>query len=125
MSARPNSWPIRHHTLLPALLSSIADQYPSLYYAWFPRDPDDISKGYRRFTFAEVANAVNAFAWWIDQNVGKLAEEQKNGNKTLVYMGPNDIRYAVFCLGSVVAGYKVSLSSITLTIFVRNRIDRK
>ncbi|XP_014559115.1 hypothetical protein COCVIDRAFT_35652 [Bipolaris victoriae FI3] len=111
MSARPNSWPIRHHTLLPALLSSIADQYPSLYYAWFPRDPDDISKGYRRFTFAEVANAVNAFAWWIDQNVGKLAEEQKNGNKTLVYMGPNDIRYAVLCLGSVVAGYKMLFPS--------------
>jgi hypothetical protein len=24
-----------------------------------------------------------------------------------VYMGPNDIRYAVLCLGSVIAGYKV------------------
>ncbi|KAJ5020508.1 hypothetical protein J3E73DRAFT_435474 [Bipolaris maydis] len=111
MSAGPKTWPKLHHTLLPALLSSIADQYPSLSYARFPRDPDDISKGYRRFTFAEVANAVNAFAWWIDQNVGKLGEEQKNGSQTLVYMGPTDIRYAVFCLGSVVAGYKMLFPS--------------
>lgn len=111
MSASPNNWPKLHHTLLPTLLSSIADQYPSLSYARFPRDLDDISKGYRRFTFAEVANAVNAFAWWIDQNVGKLAEEQKNGSQTLVYMGPTDIRYAVFCLGGIVAGYKMLFPS--------------
>ncbi|USP73475.1 hypothetical protein yc1106_00749 [Curvularia clavata] len=111
MSARPSPWPEFYSDLLPNVLFAIADKYPSATYAEFPRDPKDISKGYWKFTFADVANAVNATAWWINQNVGKLEEEQKNGSQTLVYMGPSDIRYALLCLGSVIAGYKMLFPS--------------
>ena len=55
-----------------------------------------------------IANAVNTLAWWIDENVGRLEEGKKNRKETLVYIGPNDIRYAVLCLASIVTGYKVS-----------------
>lgn len=111
MSTRPSPWPEFYSDLLPNVLFSIADQYPSAIYAEFLRDLNDTSKGFRKFTYADVANAVNATAWWIDQNVGKLEKEQRNGSQTLVYMGTSDIRYALLCLGSVVAGYKVSQTS--------------
>jgi hypothetical protein len=88
-------------------LFKLAAQYPSATYAEFPIDPHKIEDGYRKVTFAEVANAVHTMAWWIGENVGTLREDEQTGKQTLVYLGPNDVRYAVLCLGSVVAGYKV------------------
>ncbi|KAG9191819.1 hypothetical protein G6011_10553 [Alternaria panax] len=110
-TSRSTPWPQAANELLPHTLFKLAAQYPSATYAEFPIDPDRIEDGYRKITFAEVANAVHATAWWIERNVGKLREEEKTGAQTLVYMGPNDIRYAVLCLGSVIAGYKMLLPS--------------
>ena len=104
---RPTPWSPPTNELLPHTLFRLAAQDPSATYVEFPNNPDRIEDGYRKIAFAEVANAVHAIAWWIEENVGKLREEEKIGEKTLVYMGPNDIRYAVLCLGSVIAGYKV------------------
>jgi hypothetical protein len=109
MTAHLSPWPQATGQLLPHVLSKLAAECPDMTYAMFPLNPTNISLGYRKVTSAQVANAVHAIAWWIDDNVGKLEEERKNGSETLVYMGPNDIRYAVLCLGSVVAGYKVRL----------------
>jgi hypothetical protein len=106
---RPSPWPQATNELLPHTLFKLAAQYPSATYAEFLINPNKIEDAYRKVTFAEVANAVHAMAWWIEENVGKLSEEEKTGTQTLVYIGPNDIRYAVLCLGSVVAGYKVSI----------------
>lgn len=96
--------------LLPHNLFNIAEKYPQIAYAEFPCNPLDIKEGYRTISFAEVANAVHAIAWWIEENVGKLNEIDKVGKETLVYIGPNDIRYVVLCLGSVMCGYKVRIS---------------
>jgi hypothetical protein len=108
MAARPTPWPEFHFTTLPNILRLLASHYPDMTYAEFPRNPNDISEGYREFTYLDVANAVNTLAWWIDEDVGKLEEGKKNGKATLVYIGPSDIRYAVLCLASIVTGYKVS-----------------
>jgi hypothetical protein len=108
MAARPTPWPEFHFTTLPNILRLLASQYPDMTYAEFPRNPNDISEGYCEFTYLDVANAVNTLAWWIDENVGRLEEGKKNRKETLVYIGPNDIRYAVLCLASIVTGYKVS-----------------
>jgi hypothetical protein len=108
MAARPTPWPEFHFTTLPNILRLLASQYPNITYAEFPRNPNDISEGYRKFTYLDVANAVNTLAWWIDKNVGRLEEGNKNGKATLVYIGPNDIRYVVLSLASIVTGYKVS-----------------
>jgi hypothetical protein len=107
MEHRPSPWPQATDSLLPNTLFTLAAHYPDMTYAMFPITPARIQDGYRKITFGEVANAVHATAWWIDANVGKLSDEKKDGKETLVYKGPNDIRYAVLCLGSVVAGYKV------------------
>ncbi|KAI4930122.1 hypothetical protein J4E85_004746 [Alternaria conjuncta] len=110
-TTRPAPWPQATNELLPNTLFKLAAQYPSATYAEFPVNPHKIEDGYRQITFAEVANAVSAFAWWLEENIGKLQEEEKDGTRTLVYMGPNDIRYAILCLGSVIAGYKMLFPS--------------
>ncbi|OAG18818.1 acetyl-CoA synthetase-like protein [Alternaria alternata] len=111
MAARPTPWPEFHFTTLPNILRLLASQYPNITYAEFPRNPNDISEGYREFTYLDVANAVNTLAWWIDKNVGRLEEGNKNGKATLVYIGPNDIRYVVLSLASIVTGYKMLFPS--------------
>jgi hypothetical protein len=104
MASRPETWPIYPNELLPNTLFKLAAQYPDLTYSEYPRSKD-VADGYRKITFKEVANAVHAVAWWIEQNVGKPAVD--DGSETLVYMGPNDLRYTVLVLGSVMVGYKV------------------
>jgi len=106
--ARLAPWPVFHSTPLPNILFLLASQYPDMTYAEWPRNPYDVSEGYRKFTYSDLANAVNACAWWIEENVGKLEDGKKNGKETLVYFGPNDIRYAVLFFGSIIAGYKVN-----------------
>lgn len=107
--SRPETWPQAVDELLPHTLFSLAAKYPDLTYSEYPKNPLDISQGYRKITYREVANAVNALAWWIAENVGKPAKD--NGEETVVYMGPNDLRYGILALGSVMTGYKVRLTA--------------
>lgn len=108
MATCPAPWPVFHSTPLPNILFLLASQYPDMTYAEWPRNLYNISEGYRKFTYSDLANAVNASAWWIEENVGKLEDGKKDGKETLVYFGPNDIRYAVLFFASIIAGYKVS-----------------
>ena len=121
MANRPESWPQAVDELLPNTLFKLAAQYPDLTYSEYPRT-SNAADGYRKITFKEVANAVHAMAWWIDQNVGKPPKD--DGSETLVYMGPNDLRYGILVLGSVMVGYKVSKTDMLSTFnFSRSRAD--
>ena len=104
MASRPEIWPTYPNELLPNILFKLAAQYPDLTYSEYPRSKD-VADGYMKITYKEVANAVHAVAWWIEENVGKPAVD--DGSETLVYMGPSDLRYTVLVLGSVLVGYKV------------------
>lgn len=106
MASRPEIWPTYPNELLPNILFKLAAQYPDLTYSEYPRSKD-VADGYMKITYKEVANAVHAVAWWIEENVGKPAVD--DGSETLVYMGPSDLRYTVLVLGSVLVGYKVRL----------------
>ncbi len=102
----PISWPNGTGELLPNLLYKIAAQYPDLIWTEYSINPNDARDGYRKVTFREFANAVHAMAWWIEENVGK--PKTNDGSETLVYMGPNEVIFAILALGSSMAGYKVS-----------------
>jgi acyl-CoA synthetase (AMP-forming)/AMP-acid ligase II len=108
MTFRPETWPTYPDELLPNTLFKLAAQYPDLTYSEYPRSKD-VADGFRKITYEEVANAVHAVAWWIEENVGKPAVD--DGSETLVYMGPSDLRYTVLVLGSVMVGYKVCSNS--------------
>jgi hypothetical protein len=105
MSTRPSSWPTATGELLPTTLFSIANQYPNLIYAEYFDDLQNLARGYRKVTYREFANAVYGLAWWIEENVGKSSIG--DGTKTIVYIGPNDLRYGILVLASIVAGYTV------------------
>lgn len=54
-------------------------------------------------TVGELANAINRAAWWLDDTLGKPGK----GFPTVAYLGPSDLRYLIFVVAAVKAGYKV------------------
>jgi hypothetical protein len=105
MSERPDTWPSATGELLPNTLFKLAEQYPNLTYAEYFTSSTEIATGHRKVTYREFANAVHATAWWIEENVGK--PKVQDGSEAIVYFGPNDFRYGVLVLASIVVGYKV------------------
>ncbi|KAL6703871.1 hypothetical protein ACN47E_009005 [Coniothyrium glycines] len=105
MSARPQQWPVATKELLPKTLFRLAALHPDLTYSEYPCNPTNAADGYFKVTYKQLANAVHAVAWWIEENVGRPAKD--DGSETIVYMGPNDLRYSILVLGSVMVGYKM------------------
>lgn len=87
--------------LLPRVVDALARSNPKRIYASFPLSTD-FSNGFRDVTMFELANAVNKFAYWLEQNIGASTVFE-----TLAYMGPSDLRYAIVFLATVKCGYKV------------------
>lgn len=79
-----------------------ASYTPEDVYAEYPISPTGYEKGFRKITYADLANTVNGVAWWLHETIGP-------GHKfeTLAYIGNLDIRYNALPLGAVKAGYKV------------------
>ena len=90
------------------LLNHVIDQRardtPQALYAEIPRSATSFEKGFRQVTYSAFANAINGVAWWLSQSLGP-----GNEFKTLVYLGPNDLRHNILLFGAVKAGYKVRL----------------
>ena len=58
--------------------------------------------GVIKITYRDWANAIDRCAWWIDSIFGL-----KQDFRTLAYLGPTDIRYALITLAAAKAGFKV------------------
>lgn len=63
-------------------------------------DPKD---GWKKITYAQAANAVNRVAHKLTDTTGR---PDKGEFRTVAYLGHNDVRYLVFALGAVKAGYQ-------------------
>ena len=91
----------------PDILVNIVDRKarhdPGGTYAEFPVSPTDFDEGYKNVSHAAFANAVNGAAWWLQTTLGHSKDFE-----TVAYIGPNDLRYNIFVLGAVKAGYKVN-----------------
>jgi acyl-CoA synthetase (AMP-forming)/AMP-acid ligase II len=59
--------------------------------------------GWKKITYKQAANAINRVAHKLVSSTGLPG---KGEFPTVAYIGPNDIRYLVFALGAVKAGYK-------------------
>ncbi|GAB1316824.1 Polyketide synthase phosphopantetheine-binding domain-containing protein [Madurella fahalii] len=62
--------------------------------------PED---GWKKITYQQAANAVNRVAHKL---VGSTGKPENGEFPTVAYLGPNDVRYLVFTLGAVKAGYQ-------------------
>ena len=102
---------------LPTLIDDIAARRPNRPFISLPINNDDISHGYRDFTFSDFARAVDRCAWWIVSKLGRCGEdEKKDGTGILAYVGPQDVRYPVLMLGAAKAGYTVGLFVVCLCL---------
>ncbi|EAQ91806.1 hypothetical protein CHGG_00041 [Chaetomium globosum CBS 148.51] len=63
-------------------------------------DPKD---GWKKITYKQAANAVNRVA---NKLVASTGVPSQGDFPTVAYIGPSDVRYLVFALGAVKAGYK-------------------
>lgn len=88
--------------LLPHLVDKRASLTPDTIYSEYPVSTLTYDEGYRKITYKDFANAINAAAAWLVDTLGPGKDFE-----TLAYIGPNDIRYPALILGAVKAGYKV------------------
>ncbi|KAJ5668943.1 NRPS-like protein biosynthetic cluster [Penicillium macrosclerotiorum] len=72
------------------ILDSICAKEPGRLYCIHPFS-SDISQGWVEVRFADVVNATNRMALWIQENVAS-----SNKPEALTYIGANDIRYCIF-----------------------------
>ncbi|KAI1419683.1 hypothetical protein F5Y12DRAFT_776597 [Xylaria sp. FL1777] len=101
---------VNNDLLLPSLVDDLARSDPSriLYSFAKTKDPAD---GFRDVCAADFARAVDRCSWFIDQHLGP-----GNGFPTLVYLGPQDLNYAIIVLASIKTGYKLLLVSPRNTV---------
>ncbi|KAF6228467.1 hypothetical protein HO133_008197 [Letharia lupina] len=92
--------------LLPHLVDKRASLTPDTIYSEYPVSTLTYDEGYRKITYKDFANAINAAAAWLVDTLGPGKDFE-----TLAYIGPNDIRYPALILGAVKAGYKLFLTS--------------
>lgn len=93
--------------LLPSVVDEIASTDPDrvIYSVTETKNPAD---GFQDVTARQLACAVDRCAHFLDKSLG--SSEGKDF-PTLMYMGPQDVIYAILVLASIKAGYKVLLTS--------------
>ncbi|GFN14080.1 putative NRPS-like enzyme [Aspergillus tubingensis] len=95
--------------LLPVVVDHLAQANPAQRIGLIPTGAD-VSDGYDTVTVQRLARAVDAFAWWIEKQIGRAQEP-----KTIAYMASNDVRYLIFLLAAHKTGYKPLLPSTRLS----------
>ncbi|ERF77177.1 hypothetical protein EPUS_06457 [Endocarpon pusillum Z07020] len=91
--------------LLPVLVDEIAATDPERTFVSTPRS-SDLADGFIDISYCEFAKAVNRCAWWLRKELGEHTEQ-----KTVLYLGPLDLRYLIIILETAKAGHIVFLSS--------------
>jgi acyl-CoA synthetase (AMP-forming)/AMP-acid ligase II len=104
MDAQPTTEPSTQYgrRLLVKLVDDRARSDPTREWVSIPNtsNPQD---GWKKITYEQAANAINRVARKLVDSTGK----PENGEfRTVAYIGPNDVRYLIFTLGAVKAGYK-------------------
>lgn len=88
--------------LMPTVLDEVAENDPQRVFVSVPKSAN-LADGFEDITFNTFAKAVNKCAWWIREQLG-----EKSMPKTMLYMGPLDVRYLIIILAAAKAGHMVS-----------------
>lgn len=99
--APPQDMPHSVSRTLSETLEHLARVDPERVYASVPVSKD-ISQGFRDVRMREMLHAIDAYAWWLHDNLG-----HSKSFETLAYVGVSDLRYAVFFYAATKCGYKV------------------
>lgn len=91
--------------LWPQIVDRLAREQPEAIYGLWPVATDSYDAGFHAIKYGQLANIVNALAWWIVNQLGPGAAQDGD---VLTYIGHNDVRLTAMILASVKAGYTVS-----------------
>lgn len=92
--------------LLPTLIDHIAAIDPTRPFVSLTKSTD-IHQGFRDVDYATFAAAIDRCAYWLDEELGRPRYEFEK----IAYMGPSDLRYVIFILAAVKAGFVVRFPS--------------
>ena len=81
--AMPENGPRYGERLIPVLVDEMAASTPDHVYALIPRNQDTIG-GFDDVTARSLARAVDRFAFWIEDKIGKSVNFE-----TIAYLGPS------------------------------------
>lgn len=68
---------------MPDYIDSAAQSSPSDIWAIVPRSSTGLDQGWHRFSYGDLARAVDSLAWWIEKTVGAAKQQ----GQTIGYMG--------------------------------------
>jgi len=98
----PTSQPAYGRRLIVNIIDERARDEPDREWCFVPRTSTP-SDGWKMITYAEAANAINRVAHRLVETSGTPIS---GTFPTVAFIGPNDVRYLIFALGAVKAGYK-------------------
>lgn len=73
----------RRQSTIPDYIDKAARSAPNDTWAIVPRSPTGLEEGWRHVTYADLSQAVDCTAWWIEKNVGVATQP----GMTVGYMG--------------------------------------
>lgn len=91
--------------LVPQVIDELAKNRPNKPCFVLPRNNDFTEV--EEVTFARLANAINRMTRWVLDTLG-----DGEGERTLCYIGPSDIRYYIMAVAACKAGWRVSRSKL-------------
>ena len=90
--------------LIPSAIDYLAQVDPHRTFCFLPNG-DELHDGFFELSYAGLAAAVDATAWWLDESCGgKLAGSDF---PTVAYMGENDFRYILLTVAAAKTRRKV------------------
>lgn len=85
-------------------IDELAETDPGRRVCRMPESPDN-PRVFFDLGIKKLAHAVNYMSWWIEKEFGK----EDSYNKTVAYLGANDVRYLVMVVTCNKTGYKVCI----------------
>lgn len=110
----------RGERLIVSLIDSFAKDDPAKVWASIPVDDEDLSKGFRDIHYAQLSNAINHAAWWLDSTLGR----SKHPFETFAYAGPKDLRYPILTVATVKVGRQVCFLLRLRKLWLAEKSDR-
>ncbi|KAB8261313.1 thioester reductase domain-containing protein [Aspergillus pseudonomiae] len=92
--------------LMPAVLDEVAESDPQRVFVSVPKS-SNLADGFKDIPYGTFAKAVNKCAWYLREQLG-----EDSIPKTILYMGPLDVRYLVIILAAAKAGHMAFFSSL-------------
>lgn len=87
--------------VITAVLDEVAVNDPNRVFVSIPKS-NDMSEGFQDISYAIFSLAVNKCAWYLREKLG-----ENYNPKTILYMGPLDLRYVIIILAAAKAGHLV------------------